>query len=287
MDYYESGYRVVQWVQQWQNPVLDWAACGVSALGVKEFYLFAIPLAYWCVDKKFGTKLCCLFLFGIFVNTWAKHFVHTHRPSPTRVRVLYPESGGGYSFPSGHAQGSVAFWGYCMSWVKNRWFSLFSVCLIVAMCYSRLYLGVHFPWDVIGGALIGLATLIFFFVLLGLYGRIKNKVAWPAWLMVIAVSAVALAWLFPVERFALMIGCFLGFLSGVVLERRFVRCEMRREWDLQAKKAFLGFSIGFLITWGAMMGLKGMDPGALIAYALGSAWVSLGAPWCFKKLGWG
>ena len=278
MDGCGCGYSFIHWVQSWQNPVLDWLFTAISAMGMEEFYLLAIPLIYWCVNKSLGARLCFLFLFGILLNTWVKHFYSRPRPDPSRVRVLFKQSGTGPAYPSGHAQGSFAFWGYCAVQARTAWFSLFCAVFVFLMCVSRLYLGLHFPIDLLGGLLSGLGSLLFFLVLLLLYEKIKKYISWPAWLVVIVLTLATFVVLFPEKRFASILGIYLGFFAGVVLEKRFVGFKANGTFAEQVKKVILGLAVGaFLISFEAPL---------FISYGLASAWVGFGAPWCFKKMGW-
>ena len=287
MDHYELGYKVIQWIQAWHNPDFDYFFSAVSVLGLGHFYVFAIPAVYWCLNKQFGARLAFLFLFGIFLNTWVKYYFQTGRPSPERVRVVFPRSGGGHSFPSGHAQGVVSFWVYCMVHVRKAWFSWFCMAFIVVMCVSRLYLGLHFPWDVMGGAAIGLASLIFFFFLLSAYEKIKPRLPWSVWLLAVVVICLVLVWFFPQKRYGFMTGSFLGFCGGALLEERFVKIQVRQKWQLQLKKLALGWGTGLVIVWAGLLELQGWSGVSLVSYGVAGVWASLGAPWCFKKLGWG
>lgn len=77
---------------------------------------------------------------------------------------------GGYSFPSGHSMVSIAFYGFliylCYKKIENKllkWFLIIlQTLLILAIGYSRIYLGAHFPSDVIAGYLLGLSFVIIY-----------------------------------------------------------------------------------------------------------------------------
>ena len=111
------------------------------------------------------------------INQTIKHIVRRPRPNVLR---LVEESG--YSFPSGHSMISVAFYGLVIYFVyKNinnkylKWalISLLSL-LILTICFSRIYVGVHYFTDVVGGFFLALAYLI---VYIYIYNKkvIKNE----------------------------------------------------------------------------------------------------------------
>jgi undecaprenyl-diphosphatase len=95
------------------------------------------------------------------VNTALKLAVHRPRPSADLVRVLSPEQGNG--FPSGHAFFAILVLGLTAYFIfvnlKNRILRTLVlagfIALILSIGTSRVYLGVHWPSDVIGGYLIG------------------------------------------------------------------------------------------------------------------------------------
>ncbi len=110
----------------------------------------ATELAYSVV----GTSVVIVFLKTI-----------ADRPRPPEALQLVSEVG--YSFPSWHAAIAVAFWGYlvyvALRRIKNRSIRLLlvslTVLLILTICFSRLYLGVHYFSDVLAGFAIGLIAL--------------------------------------------------------------------------------------------------------------------------------
>lgn len=111
-------------------------------------------------------------LVGVtLINQVIKHIVR--RPRPNVLRLVEED---GYSFPSGHSMVSMAFYGIIIYLVyKNvtnkylKWtlFTLLSL-LILSIGFSRIYVGVHYFTDVVGGFLLGLAYLI-------IYINIYNK----------------------------------------------------------------------------------------------------------------
>ena len=116
-------------------------------------------------NKKYGIltgiNLLVIFLFNILLK-----FIFA-RPRPIDINLIEE---GGYSFPSGHAMVSTAFYGFFayLIWQTNlskkmKWFySTFLSLLIIIICISRVYLGVHYASDVFGGALLSVSYLIMF-----------------------------------------------------------------------------------------------------------------------------
>jgi undecaprenyl-diphosphatase len=100
------------------------------------------------------------------------------RPIVARLRPAHPESdicelvhivndyrGGRYSFPSAHAANTFGL--ACFIWYlfRNRWLTLFMMLWAVVTCYTRIYLGVHYPGDLLVGALLGLFSALLMYLL--------------------------------------------------------------------------------------------------------------------------
>lgn len=120
-------------------------------------------------DKKYGI---CIFLDGflvVLINYITKNIFMRDRPFDL---MIIEEDG--YSFPSGHSMVAVGFYGFIVyliwkSKLEKKYkyiFTLIILVLIICIGISRIYLGVHFPTDVLGGYLLSLAFVIIFIYIL-------------------------------------------------------------------------------------------------------------------------
>lgn len=162
----------LDWVlalQRW-SPELDGAMRGLSFFGDELFFSALIPLLYWCVDATLGLRVTALLLSSTFVNGLVKWVVHHPRPFwiDPQVKALSLESA--YGLPSGHAQNAVAVWPTVARAAGAPWLMVAAVFLIFGVSISRVYLGVHFPQDVLGGWLIGA-------IVVAAYGRVEPPAA--------------------------------------------------------------------------------------------------------------
>ncbi|MCK5100221.1 MAG: phosphatase PAP2 family protein [Desulfobacteraceae bacterium] len=157
----EWGVDVVLWFQQF-SPALDLWFKFFSFTGDEMFYLLFLPVIFWCINRHFGIRLMILFLFSNYINSVAKMIVDQPRPFnfDTRIKAIVHATGGG--LPSGHTQNALIFWGYLASCFKRKWLWTLAVIMIIFVPMSRVYLGVHFPTDLIGGYILGIIVLLLF-----------------------------------------------------------------------------------------------------------------------------
>ena len=163
------GIEVVLWFQQF-SPALDLPFKLLTFMGQEEFFLLLLPLLYWCLDRRTGARLVVLFLFSSYLNAVIKILGAQPRPldyAPDRVQPLWEQ--GGYGFPSNHTQSAVVVWGYLAAQFRRTWLWVVAGLLMVLIPLSRVYLGVHFPTDLLGGYVLGAIVLL-------LYLRLEPRV---------------------------------------------------------------------------------------------------------------
>lgn len=127
--------------------------------------IIAIIFAIAVKNKKISISVFINLIVVTLINQIIKNILQ--RPRPTEYRIIEQ---GGYSFPSGHSMVSMAFYGYFIylifRYVKNKYLkyvlSTLLLFLIISIGISRIYLGVHYTSDVLGGFLLSISYLIIY-----------------------------------------------------------------------------------------------------------------------------
>ena len=127
-----------------------------------DFYIIIIPLVIcWAVDKKKGIFIYLTYGVGCIYNALAKSTFCVYRPwiKDPRVEPLDSVKAGasGYSFPSGHATSSSStYLPLAQKYRHHKGLVRFCIFMILITMFSRLFVGVHTPQDVLVGCLIGI-----------------------------------------------------------------------------------------------------------------------------------
>ena len=293
------GTNVILWVQSWRTPWLDALFMAVSLDKGGVLFVLPLPLIYWCIDRSLGVELIYLNILAQFATASIKLAFAIPRPDALGIESFgrMPET---FSFPSGHAQVSVTIFGYLAFKSRNLWLRLFWLSLIPLISFSRIYLGVHYPQDVIGGILIGVISIGLFCLL---YPPIKS---WtdnqPIALLVIlslASAAIPLLLYFITVRGAnlarpalLASGLLAGVNLGLIMEKKFVGFSVEGPWGKRLLRLMVGLpAVGVLYGAAELVGvwLAADVPTSLatqwLQYALVGWGLACGAPWLFAILG--
>jgi len=157
------------------NVVLDKIMVGITTLGNGGIFWIALAIFLICIKKtrKCGFLMLISMLLGLIIgNGILKNLIARDRPCwiDPNIPLLIPNPHD-YSFPSGHTLAS--FEAAIMIFLHNKKWGAISLVLAALIAFSRMYLFVHFPTDILGGIVLG--TLISISVYYG-YERTNNKI---------------------------------------------------------------------------------------------------------------
>jgi len=202
---------------------------------------------YWCLNTQAATYIFLNLGIGTFFSDLLKNIACIYRPWILDSRIHpVPDAIGmaqGYSFPSGHTQNAVSIWGTLAYFTQNKVFRACLIIFILLIAFSRNYLGVHTPQDV-------LFSLIFVTCLIFLMPKfikwIDNGKNRDIVVFVCAILAVVACILFEhIKTYPLdyvngkllvnpvamrlssspKLGLFLGIFTGWIINRRFIHFD--------------------------------------------------------------
>ncbi|HHV19436.1 MAG TPA: phosphatase PAP2 family protein [Thermoanaerobacterales bacterium] len=273
---------IINIIQSFNTPILDAFFIAITNLGSSVFYYLMIPVFYWSVNKKAGITLTASLLCSMYMNVTIKEIVAFERPiGYPGIRNLFVESAQGFSFPSGHAQGTSTFWAAIMKWYRSRRVYGLGITVVILVGLSRLYLGVHWPLDVLAGMILGFTISMVF-----MWG---TKTARPIPLIPDALLSIIIpiifVCLFPYRDNFVYMGMLSGSWLGYIFEEHFIGFEPENKGRLKAVIKYLIGIIGFLLIYvGSKSILPPYNAYHMLRYFIIGLWLTFGAPILFRWL---
>ncbi len=286
---------------QWLAPVMNLVS------DIAYYVLILIPiLIFWNAGRYVGYwYLLNLGLSDYFINL-IKVTACIPRPWIRDARVVPWEkslsASGGYSFPSGHAASSAAI--LCSVGLRQRkkrsWLIPVSVFFVLLVAFSRLYLGVHTPQDVLAGIASALLVIAFdTWLIRHLKGNEKRQDLWTAFGFVFALLSLLYIELkgypgdFPevdvrdmMKNAYKSVGMILGFLAGSLWERKKIRFDARGTLKAHLVRSLVGtagVALLYLVVRKVLVRLIGIKAGNLAGMFLLALFVTGICPWCVEK----
>ena len=308
---YTWGIEVIKIIQRIENPVTTALVKAFTALGTEMLYLPLILFIFWWIDEKQGLRFGLLIILTAWINSFLKEFLKQPRPF-----LLEPDIGLAYeptySTPSGHAQNSLCFWIPFTAWivsilkkkvgeklngkmlmVKTRLIWAGVILFLLLIGFSRLYLGVHYPTDVLAGWFLGgIILVVWFYAVPHVENFLTNKGARMQNICA-ALLALIMNGLYPHD--GMLPALFLGFCLGYTLMK--MRFPFSASLGMKGKKirtmvlrCLVGFAGLVIIYLGLKLILPGeassfYELGRFIRYGLIGFWASAGAPAVFQRIG--
>jgi membrane-associated phospholipid phosphatase len=284
---------ILLYFQELGNPVLDFIFELITMLGEKNILIGVIAWIYWNMDKKKGFILSYTLLFSLVVNTVLKISFHRQRPFEVIPEIAGKrvQTATGYSFPSGHTQGATTFYLTLALLFKKWWIYAAAVIISLLVAVSRLYLGVHWPVDVIASLIVGsVLSILLYQILNKIYKTVKLRER------LIIISALAsfmvLVGFIFINRIYFngsllttdlvkTVGVFSGAALGFILEERFIPFSITGSILKKLLRFIAGIGGSLLLLSGLKLIFPDLDLFHFIRYSLVGLWVT----WLFPYIG--
>ena len=268
-----------------RNPFLDAFFSVVTLFGDETVFLALAIFVLWCVSKREGYYILSVGLFGLVANQVMKLSFAVPRPWVRDPNFTIVESAReaahGYSFPSGHSQNATGTFGAVAVFAKPKWIKAIALSLAALIIFSRLYLGVHTPADVLFSLCLGIVLLIL------LRPIFSNEERFLRFMPVILAVGVVLSagmcvafslWneegldpdnlLSARETAATLVGCIVGLLGVYTLDRFAIKFDTKAPWYAQILKLGIGFALVLLLKSGLKAPLGIIFDNYLVARAV-------------------
>jgi membrane-associated phospholipid phosphatase len=147
---WKEGIKLIVWLQELKSPLVEYVARLFTIIGTEEFYLLLTSNVYWHRRDSLAARLIYRWLVSGLLNADLKNLFDQPRPfeiDPS-LQLIFTR---GRGMPSGHAQSAVVVWGTLAAASGRRSSWVWSLALVLLISLSRIYLGVHFPTDILGG----------------------------------------------------------------------------------------------------------------------------------------
>lgn len=281
---------VLLFLQNIRTDILNVLLQGITMLGEEVVMILVIAILYFCIDKKFAQKLFFVTVSSVGINGIIKNLVRFPRPFATgKILCVREDTATGYSFPSGHTQTFASMSTTIAKKLKKPLVTFLVGILIVLVAFSRMYLGAHYPSDVVVGAVLGVVLAL---IGTSLFDKFKNKkVLYLATIILLTPFAIMFL-INPDEHFEdfyKIFGMLIGFLFAVMFEEKYAPLEYNISWWKKVLRVVIGIVAALLIKEGIKV-FNVFD--SLIMNLVFDAFryctvafVTLGiCPWIFKKM---
>ena len=214
----QVGLAVTRFFQSFENGWMDRLLRAADFLGGKDFFFLTLPFLWLLLPRRHAFAFSLVLLLSVIASGLAKDFFQTTRPFEWDAQ-LQRAAADGFGLPSGHAQLAAVFWGMMMVLVGRWWFSLAALVAVVLGGLTRVYLGVHFFYDVLSAWMISLPFVFLFrhWIRAGMPTVLRPEISglpWRAgivWFLLVLAGLVLRPHPELINSFAVWLGLLVGW----------------------------------------------------------------------------
>ena len=225
----------IKTIQTIASPPLDVILTILNFFSQLYFLIILVTLIYWTYDKKKGEQLAFSLIFTTAFSCGIKGVFRTSRPyTYDGIRGVNTNSAPGYSFPSADTSAAAASATTIASWTEKPVIKFFLAVFVLIIGFTRMYFGLHFPIDVLGGLIIGCGVA---------FGIKKIFSVFYAPILVGFISTLILIpFMFfdPQPDYFKTFGLMVGAFCGIFIEHNFVNFDYKISRGKKAARFLIG-----------------------------------------------
>lgn len=287
MDFLAWGIDCIRALQRPDWPALTAVMRAITLLGDEKFFLLVLPFLWFTRDWKISARIALFLLSSTLINAIFKQWLEQPRPGDLapELKLAFEE---GYGLPSGHSQSSMVFWfamaALAPAGLRGRAWAGAAV-ITLAVGFSRVYLGVHFPTDVfVGWALAGLLLLVYFHLRLRIEDFLSRMPAWALVLLAFGWGGLAFALVPPNRAIVAVAGALAGIGLGILILSRWLEFPPPASTRQTAVRLILGLGGTVAIYVGLNAALPPDLGFRYVRYFAVTLWVAAIAPFLLRAL---
>lgn len=246
-----AGLDMVLRVQEMRFELMNILVEFMDFAGEDFFYIALMGLIYWAFNKSLGLRMYFGLITIIVLTLVLKEVLGRPRPYDVSEAVIPLFEDVGYGIPSGHTSMTLMLWGLLAYYLRRWWVTVLVIAYVALQAFGRIYAGVHFPQDIVGGLLLGGITL-------ALYIPLSETVAtwWRNQQTVLKIAVplimgLVIMFVLPANDVLVTITGLLGFAGVAIwIEQTYIRFEHVPSVTKRAAQYVLALFLTLLIVEG-------------------------------------